>query len=233
MSTYCISNIYGDYEGYATMLRKIKFCDRDMLYVIGNIIDKGNESLKILRDMMMRINVIPIIGSHEYMAVQCLKYLMKCKEHPDKYPDEAMSRLILDWQYAGGQSTIDEFHKLNKEEQEDIIDYLEEFSLYEEINVKGRDYILVHGGFDNFDPERDPEDYHIDEVVFAVPDYSRIYFKDKTLLTAGELCSSIKNNSVPDRIYKQNNHIAINCGGGNNLAAICLDNMKEYYLTGQ
>lgn len=230
MSTYCISNLHGDYESYMAMLRKIKFSDHDTLYVIGNVIDGGSGSLKILRDMMMRINVIPIIGDHEYMATRCLKYIMECKRHTVQKPDEDMAQNILDWQRAGGQSTIDEFHKLSEEEQEDVIDYLEEFSLYEEIEAGGRDYVLVHGGLENFDPERDLDDYHIDDVLFNVPDYSRVYFEDKILVTARELTSSIKDNPVPDRIYTGNNHIAINCGEGKNVGAICLDSLKEFYL---
>lgn len=230
MSVYCVSNIHGDYESYRAMLSKIKFCDRDTLYVIGNVIDGGKGSLKILRDMMMRINVIPIIGDHEYMATRCLKYIMEVKAHKVKAPDEDMAREILNWQNAGGQSTIDEFHKLDEEEQEDVIDYLEEFSLYEEIEAGGKDFVLVHGGLENFDPERDLEDYHIDDVLFTVPDYSRVYFEDKILVTSRELTSSIKDNPVPDRIYKGNNHIAINCGEGKSIGTICLDSLEEYYL---
>ncbi len=230
MSTYCISNINGDYNGYKTMLQKIKFSDRDTLYALGNVIGSGSGSLKILRDMMMRANVIPIIGNQEYMAVRCLKYIMSCKSGDFKKPDEQIAQLILDWQSQGGQSAIDEFHKLDDEGQEDIIDYLEEFSLCEKVEVKNGTYVLVSGGFDNFDPEKDLEDYHIDDVLYAVPDYSKPYFEDKTVVTAGELTSSIKENPLPDRIYKANKHIAINCGGGKNLAVICLDNLKEFYL---
>lgn len=230
MSIYCIGNIHGDYESYLKMLGKINFSDRDTLYVIGNVIDGGSGSLKILRDMMMRVNVIPIIGDHEYMAIRCLKYIMDCKTHKAKAPDENTAQHILDWQRAGGQSTIDEFHRLDEEGQEDVIDYLEEFSLYEEIEVKGKDFVLVHGGLDNFDRGRDLEDYHIDEVLFTVPDYSRVYFEDRILVTARELTSSIKDNPVPDRIYKGKNHIAINCGEGKSMGAICLESLEEYYL---
>lgn len=230
MSVYCISNIHGDYESYREMLSKIKFCNRDTLYVIGNVIDIGSGSLKILRDMMMRINVIPIIGDHEYAATRCLKYILKCKAHKAAVPDKKMEEEILNWQRGGGQSTIDEFHKLSDEEQEDVIDYLEEFSLYEEARVNGKEYVLVHGGLNNFDPQRDLDDYHIDDILFTVPDYSRAYFEDKILVTSREFTSSIKENPVPDRIYKGNNHIAINCGSRENLAAVCLDNEEGIYL---
>lgn len=230
MSVYCTSNIHGDYESYREILGKIKFCDRDTLYVIGNVIDIGSGSLKILRDMMMRINVIPIIGDHEYMATRCLKYIMECKAHKKAVPDEDMAKDILNWQRAGGQSTIDEFHRLSEEEQEDVIDYLEEFSLYEEVVTNGKEFVLVHGGLNNFEPQRDLEDYHIDDILFTAPDYSKVYFEDKVLVTSRELTSSIKDNPVPDRIYKGNNHIAINCGSGKSLAAVCLDNEEGIYL---
>ena len=50
----------------------------------------------------------------------------------------------LNWCMDGGQTTIRQFQKLSADERMDIIDYLEEFSLYEEVSANQKDYILVH-----------------------------------------------------------------------------------------
>ena len=76
MATYCIGDIHGEYEKYLDMLGIIDFSDEDTLFVIGDVIDRGHGGISILKDMMMRPNVIPIIGNHEYMAVSCLKFLL-------------------------------------------------------------------------------------------------------------------------------------------------------------
>ena len=65
MATYVVSDLHGDYEGYRRILKKIGFGEDDVLYVNGDVIDRGNESIKILRHMMMQPNILPILGNHE------------------------------------------------------------------------------------------------------------------------------------------------------------------------
>ena len=52
------------------------------------------------------------------------------------------------WLQEGGQTTLDEFMQLSKEEMQDIEDYLGEFSLYEENPCKMEKvfYNFVHAG---------------------------------------------------------------------------------------
>lgn len=236
MATYCISDIHGNYERYKAILQKINLKDRDTLYVIGDVIDRGRDSLKILKDMMMRVNVIPIIGNHEYMAISCLKFLMReiTKEEIANL-DKGIAEGLLEWQNVGGQTTIDEFHRLNDEEKEDIIDYLSEFTLYEEAEAGGNKFVLVHGGLENFDPDKSLDDYQLHEMIFKTPDYSKVYFEDKYLVTGHLPTAFIEENPNPNKIFMANNHIAIDCGCGMDmkdgcLCAICLDNFREYYV---
>lgn len=37
----------------------------DVLYILGDVVDRGPEPMKILNDMSMRINVFPILGNHD------------------------------------------------------------------------------------------------------------------------------------------------------------------------
>lgn len=234
MSIYCISDIHGDYEKYIKMLEFINFSDKDVLYVIGDVIDRGNQSIRILQDMMLRDNVIPIIGNHEYMAISCLKFLMNdITEDNIKNIADEMIQGLLEWQNVGGQTTMDEFHKLEREEQQDIIDYLEEFSLYETVRIHGNEFVLVHAGLSNFSEDKALEDYQLYEMIFEQPDYNEIYYKNKFLVTGHYPTRAIDNNPKPDYIYKANHHIAIDCGCGygGQLGAICLDNGKEFYIS--
>lgn len=41
---YCISDIHGYYGLFCRLLDKIRFGDKDKLYVLGDIIDKGQDS---------------------------------------------------------------------------------------------------------------------------------------------------------------------------------------------
>ncbi len=53
------------------MLQKINFSDSDRLIVCGDIIDKGQESVKLARYLFNKPNVKCIAGNHEY---RFLKY---------------------------------------------------------------------------------------------------------------------------------------------------------------
>lgn len=232
---YCISDIHGDYIRYTTMLKMIDFSEDDVLYVLGDILDRGNEGMKILLDMMLRPNVYPILGNHEYMAMQTLKWLS------DDITEESLATLssdkiegINEWLNVGGMTTIDEFRKLSDDEKEMVLEYLEEFSLYEEVTVEGKDFVLVHAGIDNFSPDKDMEDYELYELIFNKPDYSQKYFEDKYLVTGHtptrfihDEISGHSNNTI----FIKNNHIAIDCGCGYDglLGAICLDTFEDFY----
>ena len=69
MSIYAMSDIHGRYEKFNKMLEKIHFSDNDTLYILGDIIDRGEDGIKILADVMEKENVILLMGNHEYMML--------------------------------------------------------------------------------------------------------------------------------------------------------------------
>ena len=233
--TYAVSDIHGHFDKYSAMLRSMNLRPDDTLYVLGDAVDRGPEPMKVLTDMMSRPNVIPILGNHEFMAAYCLRFLAR------EITDEAIAALdgarlaaLSEWldPANGGQATLDAFRRLSPEDREDILDYLDEFSLYEEVSAGGKDYLLVHAGLANFSPDRPLEDYAPDELILGRPDYGRIYFPDRYIVTGHTPTRNIPGNPAPDRIFKRNRHIAIDCGCafGGPLGAICLDTGKEFYV---
>ena len=90
---------------------------------------------------------------------------------------------MLTWFKNGGQSTLEEFKKLSSEDRQLILEYLEEFELYEEITVNGQEYILVHAGLHNFAETKKLSNYQLYEVIWEPTDYDKVYFKDKILIT--------------------------------------------------
>ena len=55
---YAVSDIHGCYSQYEEILEKIAFSDEDTLYVLGDVLDRGPEPLRVLEDMAGRHNVI-------------------------------------------------------------------------------------------------------------------------------------------------------------------------------
>ena len=222
---YVMADIHGHFDKYKKMLEKIQFSDDDTLYVLGDILDRGPDGLKILQDMMLRVNVIPVLGNHEYMASNCLGWLMReiTEESIDNI-DANRFRGITEWMSVGGDKTIKEFRKLSIEDREDILDYLIEFGLYEVVHASGETFVLVHAGLDNFAQDRDLYDYDLSELIFHKPDYEKVYFSDKYLVTG----------HVPTmgEVMEKNRHIAIDCGAGygGKLGCICLETMEKFYV---
>lgn len=232
MATYVMSDLHGNYEKYSQALKKIKLQENDILYVLGDVVDRGTGSCKILFDMMCHFNIIPLLGNHEFMAISILSKLVEeiTENTLDDFNQDFMTG-ILTWFDNGGQSTFEEFKKLSSEDRQTILEYLEEFELYEEITVNGQDYILVHAGLDNFKETKRLGDYQLYEIIWAKIDYDKVYFEDKILIT-GHTPVQLISNGKSEKILKMNNHIAMDCGCGftGKLGVLCLDTMEEMYF---
>ena len=231
MAVYVMSDLHGNYEGFMSILEQIKFSEEDELYVDGDIVDRGKGGIKILQYMMMQPNIYPIIGNHEYALMQVLDFVtQEITEETISKIDEKTLQNIIEYQNIGGQVTLDEFHKLSKEEQQDIMEYLKEFAAYEEISVKGNKFVIIHAGLINFRPERKLDDYQLYELIFKAPNYEKVYFMDKYLVT-GHLPTRAIEGAKPDEIYMANNHIAMDCasGYGGKVGCIRLDDFQCFY----
>ena len=75
--TYVMSDLHGMYDKYIGMLELIGFSDEDDMYIIGDVVERGEQPAEILLDMMKRPNVFPIIGNHEAMALNVLDVMFR------------------------------------------------------------------------------------------------------------------------------------------------------------
>ncbi len=231
---YVVSDIHGCYDEFMKLLEKINFSSRDELYILGDIIDRGPDPIRLVQELMMHPNIYPVLGNHEYMAHKVLS------KFNVEITDEMLSNLSGDdmmdylyWTRDGGDVTAKQFVRLNPESREEILEYLEECTLYEEINIGGKNYILVHAGIDNFDEGRDMDSYLPSELLFKRTDYRKQYFPGgNTFLVTGHTPTFTIRSDRKSLIYEENGHIAIDCGCvyGGHLAAFCLDNGECTYI---
>ncbi|MBQ7821900.1 MAG: metallophosphoesterase [Clostridia bacterium] len=232
--TYVISDIHGEYEKYIAMLDKIKLKDSDTLYVLGDVVDRGDKPIDILQDMMSRSNVFPIVGNHELMALDLLQKLSVeiTENNYDTHIDEELMEDLLQWQFNGGETTITQYHALLPEEREYILEYLEEFVPYELVKVGNRKFLLVHSGLGNYSPDKELDEYTLQELTYIRPDYDQKYIdEDDFFIISGHTPTLVITGKA--EIYKSNNNICIDCGAtfeGGRLACICLDTMEEFYI---
>ena len=224
--TYVMADIHGEYEKFTRLLDRIGFSERDTLYVLGDVIDRGRGGVEVLRDMMARPNVIPIIGNHESLALTTFKAIL-CGKPPEVFKRSRSYRI---WKECGGAVTARAFAALDRERQRQIVSYVESFSVYRELTVAGQAFHLSHT-LPPYDPSRDIHEVTVTEFVWGEPDYGKRY-DEHTVFITGHTPTGLLDPAFAGRIWRGNGHLAIDCGApfeGGRLGCICLETMEEYY----
>ncbi len=159
---YCISDIHGYYDLFCRLLDKIGFSNKDKLYVLGDFVDKGPDSIRLAKLLFSMPNVYCIAGNHEYDFLKHYRALMRQTEDYDwvleKLRGYFTDGYLLDWE------TVDQF------------DFL---SFYAETD----DFICVHAGI----PVKDGTLLSVSQATCEQLVYDR-RFKDKDILPQNGKC---------------------------------------------
>lgn len=223
---YVCSDIHGEYSAYLDFINSI-FTDDDILYVIGDVLDRGSNAIGLIQDIMQRSNVVMLKGNHEKILADTLEELCGTSL-------EREIRTIIDESLAidriGQEETLLDFAKLNKSQQRDIIDFINGLPLYEELETDGKNYLLVHGGLPDFS-DIPVEWYEEDDLLFGPHDYDITHYEDTTIIV-GHVPTRFIHGATPDEILRRNDTIAIDCGCGfgGQLGVLCLDTDEEFYF---
>lgn len=231
MAIYVMSDIHGEYEKYIAMLKKINFTDRDTLYVLGDVLDRGNDPVKVLQDMSMRYNVYPIMGNHEIMALDLLERLtveITDSNYDTQINSDVLSKL-LEWQQNGGDATLKQFKELPQEDRSFLLDYLKDFEPYDVVDVNDKTFILSHSG--NISADKKLSEHSLEEITFMRADYDCQVFDDESIYLISGHTPTLAITGKPE-IYYYNNNINIDCGAafGGKLACLRLDDLAEFYV---
>ena len=221
--TYVISDIHGNYQKFQSILSQISFREDDVMYILGDLLDIGEESMELIADLSVRLNVFALAGEHDFLAARMLKGFSKMLKS-GATPDAEFIAEMTAWVQDGGQSTLEAFRALTEDEREGVLEYLEDLTLYEDIEVKGKRYVLVHAGIADYEPDSDLEDY-LPEDFFSEPlDASYALIDDATVI-AGHMPTR------SGKIERGEGCILIDCGAGEGgkLGCLCLENGKEFY----
>ena len=224
--TYVISNIHGNYEKFKKLLADINFKDSDIMYILGDIVDHGEDPIGLIFDVSMRYNVLPILGEADYNAIPLLGALDKMLM--GSTPDGDALAKMAEWMQNGGATTIEGFKALDSDMREGVLDYLSDMTLYEEVTVKGKNYLLLHAGISDFDPDASLEDYMPEDFITTPASPSERYFDDTTLIVGHIPTSELGGNN---KILYGENTIHIDCGVAfdGSLACLRLEDGKEFY----
>ncbi len=149
------SDIHGHFSYFRKALEKAEFCDDDILFIVGDIIEKGPENLKTLRYVMElceKGNVFPLIGNVD-------AYRLKLIHGLSEENVSGFYKYILNLREWTGTSFYEELaaecgYKLNSERdvlsaKQAVIEHFEkEFSFLANLPtvIQTQNYVFVHGG---------------------------------------------------------------------------------------
>ena len=63
---YVMSDIHGNLPFFRSVMRQIRLRKNDTLYILGDVIDRHPDGIKILKYIMKKANMRMLLGNHEY-----------------------------------------------------------------------------------------------------------------------------------------------------------------------
>lgn len=105
---YCVSDVHGEYDMTLRLLDEINFSDDDTLIVVGDVIDKGRDSVRLANFIFSLANSVCVLGNHEYDFLK--RYRAMTREDGVDY-DRVLDALrgyfpydgrLLDWDTVDG-----------------------------------------------------------------------------------------------------------------------------------
>lgn len=225
---YVMSDIHGCYDKYQKMLKKINLSKADTLYILGDVVDRGPNGMRILLDIARSDNVILLRGNHDQQAAILLSNLYMLDE---KNCPKELVELYGIWLSDGGKKTLSEYLSLTDEERKTVIEVLKNSLVAKEIKINGKIFLMAHT-VPGANRICDYEKWSIDEYIWGEPDYEEVYFADKYIIT-GHTPTEFISQELKGKIWMGNKHIAIDCGAvfGNSLGCLCLDTFEEFYVS--
>lgn len=229
--TYVMADIHGNLQKFESIMKQIKLQANDTLYILGDVIDRHSDGIKILNRIMKMPNVKMLIGNHEYMMLNAIGH---CKDVADerKNADWDTKRC---WYRNGGVLTHEQLKHMRKETRAKIFQFLRGLPINIDIEVNNIKYKLVHAS-----PEENylSSPYYVyeyeNEQEFAVWERWRITnpVPEGFILIFGHTPTCYFQDNEPLSIWKSDRAIGIDCGCGyddGRLGCIRLDDMQEFY----
>lgn len=219
---YVMSDLHGNYDKYIEMLELISFSEKDQLYVLGDIFDRGDNPLGILDHIRKHKNIHLLKGNHEQMYVEC-------------YQDEF--RDMYHWLCNGGMKTYEQLINRGQQYMDNTYRYLKNLPYIEVVDK----FILVHAGLylpSNLNELTLLELIHLQEEDNCIWTRQNIdrerQYKDYTVVAGHNVIQGIIREHNGDILHREG-HIYIDSGlqtakTSGKLSCLRLDDMKEFYI---
>ncbi|HGZ2629083.1 TPA: fructose-bisphosphatase class III, partial [Clostridioides difficile] len=203
------------YDKFISMLKQINFNSNDHLYILGDVLDRGDKSLEIIDYIRNHKNITLLKGNHELMFQE------SWRDTNDRYL----------WFYNGGDDTFYKLKNKKFEYEESFYKYIKNLPYLKIVD----NFILVHAGLylpNNYENLSIEQIIELQEEDICVWDRTILntnkHIKGYTIIIGHSPTQNIKDYEKV-KIYKQEGLIDIDCGAcfdNGKLACLRLDDMK-------
>lgn len=233
---YVTTDIHGDMERFKSIMKQIHLQSEDTLYVLGDVTDRKEHGIQIIRQLKLVPNARLLRGNHEQMMLEAVGTTGELQAINNK----AMKR----WMSNGGDVTLNYLKHIKKEIRKEVLSYIAELPTSYDIIVNGKRYVLAHAAPPQMFSERHPRyGNYISADEFSMWYRLRYddYIPDDYTLIFGHTPTVWYQEIEPLRIYYDTNRIALDCGAGypkkgspffridGRLACLRIDDGKEFY----
>lgn len=144
-----ISDPHANLELFQTLLKKVNFQKEDFLFILGDFIEKGKESLVMLRYVMelaKQPNVHVLLGNCENVYLDCgqVQPLMRIPYFIRNYYTLGREIFKLEQREITPEVQVKEFYELLEKKYPDELAFLQDLPHIIETPL----YTFVHGGID-------------------------------------------------------------------------------------
>ena len=231
---YAASDLHGcSVESFRALLSSAGFSEEDFLYILGDVVDRGEHGAELLSWITRQSNVQLLLGNHEDMLLNC-DHLFRGtagEEAQDMTQDQLF--WYRNWMRNGAAPTIRGLRELQARDPElvdDILGYLRKAPLYVCVKAGGEDYVLVHSGLGHFRRHRPLKNYSRHDLLWERPTVDAVYYSGKTVVF-GHTPTAFYGEEYRGRELRTDTWICIDAGAamGEPPMLLRLDDKKAFY----
>ena len=213
MSVYVLADLHGNGELYSQI--KTFLQPSDLVYFLGDAIDRGDSGWEILKDMLRDERFLCILGNHEDM-------MLKVAQGEPSYED------FSTWMYNGGASTWKAINEDSPRVVEDIIEKVRALPLVR--HYYRTDYIDVFMSHSGWGIHNDDKDIGASRDKYL---WNRSHYLSNDDDLAGklvvhghtpvQLLPDIGDHHIGSYIYNNGKKVDIDCGTAFSKHTVLLD----------
>jgi serine/threonine protein phosphatase 1 len=213
--SFIIGDIHGNYEPMMELFHKVNLdYNNDFLISLGDLVDRGPESVRVVDELMAISNFTFVMGNHDYWFYE---YLKSGSQAPE-------------WLFQGGKQTLKNYSD-NPGAAERHFNF---FSSALPYHHDGKNRLFVHAGFDwskPFSLQKDNKQVLFwDRTLFAaavIYEEKRMLFEEFHEIYIGHSPTQLLNRDCPVRL---SNLYMMDTGAGHRQFLSLLDlESKEFW----